>query len=374
MRQTIRAALKRGRRAGGGGVWRLACPGARRNPATARPGREDPAGHAQAQGAADLGALDPRAAGQQHRLRRRRRLAGLVPPPVDRAGPADRAVADQGRPCPAGQGSDDLQRSRHRSGPARRDPGEPARAAAGRSGRGDGGDPRRALRRRRTGRPLRHRSSGRRSGPRLGQPRRADRAAGGRSRRDLPDPADQAAGRAADPRSRPAPLHRPGEVPAVPPAPVARPGLDPAGRERGPGSGHVPRDLGVLLGAGVRRGDRRSRRLGDHRRVRGHRTRGPDRGAGQPARAHRDGRTLPARPTARGARSAVAGARRPGRARRRRRASDGRPATPGSGAPLRRCSRHRHHGVARRSPRCWSCGSAPACRGRSRAWTRTARS
>ena len=68
--------------------------------------------------------------------------------------------------------------------------------------------------------------------------------------------------------------------------------------------------------------------------------------AGQPARTDRVGRTLPARPAARGARSAAAGARRPGRAGCRRRAPDGRPATPGSGAPLRRCSRHRHHGAA----------------------------
>ena len=97
--------LQAGPRAGRGGLRRLARPG-RWPDRCRRPTGDaaDPAGHAQAQDHADLGAVDPRAAGQQHRLRRRGRLAGLVPPPVDRAGPADHPVADQGRPMRCASG------------------------------------------------------------------------------------------------------------------------------------------------------------------------------------------------------------------------------------------------------------------------------
>ena len=53
---------------------------------------------------------------------------------------------------------------------------------------------------------------------------------------------------------RPAPADRPGAVPAVPPAPAARAGLDRSRRESDdPEPGHVPRDLGVALAAGVLR-------------------------------------------------------------------------------------------------------------------------
>ena len=154
-----------------------------------RPTRGILRGTAQAQGAADLGALDPRAAGQQQRLRRR---ASPRPGWYHHLWTApDQPIArwlTKVAACPADQGLIDLQRARDRGGPARRDPG---RACA--AGRWPGWP-------RSTRRPgpcsatatrlavrLRHRPSGRRSGPRLGQPRRADGAAGGRPGRDLPD-------------------------------------------------------------------------------------------------------------------------------------------------------------------------------------------
>ena len=97
----------------------------------------------------DLGAVDPRPARLLAGLRRRGRLARLVPPPVHRAGPAGRALAGRGGRRAARRGPARLQRPRHRGGPAGRGAGHAARPAAGRAGRGHRGDPGGALRRRR---------------------------------------------------------------------------------------------------------------------------------------------------------------------------------------------------------------------------------
>ena len=67
------------------------------------------------------------------RLRRGHRLARLVPPPVHRARPAGRALADRGRRAAARRGPARLLGARHRGRPARRDPGRAARPAAGRA-------------------------------------------------------------------------------------------------------------------------------------------------------------------------------------------------------------------------------------------------
>ena len=140
MRQVLRAALKETDRDGRGGLRRLARPGAGRPAAAGLGRRRAAARHAEAQGGADLGAVDPLPAGGRVRLRRRGHLAGLVPPPVHRARPDGRPVADPGgrgaaRPRPAG-----LLGARHRGGPAGRGAGRAARPAAGRAGRGQRGD------------------------------------------------------------------------------------------------------------------------------------------------------------------------------------------------------------------------------------------
>ena len=171
-RTCARPSAPRSSAAGDGSPWSAAPGTPRRSPARCRRRRRRPdaARHAQAQGDADLGALDPRAAGQQHRLRRRHRLARLVRAPVDRAGPAGRALADQGRPGPARQ--DLMISSAHVIEAVRL--AETLASLRGRPLAGlaevTGGDPGRALRRRRPGRPVRHRPSRGRGGPRLGRP------------------------------------------------------------------------------------------------------------------------------------------------------------------------------------------------------------
>ena len=89
------------------------------------------------QGVADLGAVDPLPARQRVRLRRRRHVPGLVPPPV-RPPPTSRDPLAHRR-SPRVLRSRDLPvstRARDRGGPARRSPRRAARPAARRSGRG----------------------------------------------------------------------------------------------------------------------------------------------------------------------------------------------------------------------------------------------
>ena len=196
--------------------------------------RRGPAGDAQAQGDADLGAVDAPAA--RHRSGYG---AGITSPgwyhhlftAPDR--PIARWLTD-GRPLPARPRPAGVQRPRDRGGPAGRDARRPARPAAGRAGRGHRRDPGGAVRGRRAracaSSPTTS-SSARRSA-RVAR-RGADRAAGGGPGRTLPDAAAQAGGdgaRAHDLDLRRA--DRPAAVRAVPPAPAARDRLGHAGRQR----------------------------------------------------------------------------------------------------------------------------------------------
>ena len=332
---------------GGGGLRCLARPGAGRAAAPARPGREDPAGHAQAQGPADLGALDPRAAGQRAPATARasprpgwyHHLWTAPDQPIARwLTKVARALRDQG---PAG-----LQRARDRGGPAGRDAG---RACA--AGRWPGW-PRSPTRpgpcsATATNWPSRFVTDHLVVGQALGSvdARRADGAAGGRSGRDLPDACGSGASRCRGSHDldlrQP---HRPGQVPAVPPAPAARRWTGssrPRATVQGQGTfretwavaAGEPEFAVALVEAAVWGTTVESAATAEWPGSRQQR---------QPARADRVGRTLPARRTARGAGSAAAGPGRPGRARRRRRAPDGRAAAAGPGAALRRRPRHRH--------------------------------
>ena len=80
-----------------------------------------------------LGALDAPPAVPAQRIRRGHRLARLVRPPVRRAGPARRALDDQGRAAAAGRGPARVLGARHRGGTARRDARRDARAPAARA-------------------------------------------------------------------------------------------------------------------------------------------------------------------------------------------------------------------------------------------------
>ena len=134
---------------------------------------------------------------------------------------------------PADPGPAGVERARDRGGPAGRDPGQSAGPAAGRADRGHRRDPGGALRRRRDRRSASSPSElvvGQALGSR--RPRGADRAAGGRPDRDLPAPAAQARGRGPSCTTSTCASRSTSSGPAVPPAPAARPGLGPAGRER----------------------------------------------------------------------------------------------------------------------------------------------
>ena len=155
----------------------------------------------------------------------------------------------------------------------------------------------------------RHRPPGRRPGPRLGQRRRADRAAGGRPGRDLPDAADPATRRS--PRIHDLDLRRSidqAPVPAVPPAPAARAGLGHARpRATVQGQGTFRETWAVALASRSTPSRWSRRRCGAPRSS----PRPPNgSSAGSPSRhacrADRAGRTLPARRPARGARPAAA--------------------------------------------------------------------
>ena len=87
---------------------------------------------------------------------------------------------------------------------------------------------------------------------------------------------------------------------------------------------------------------RRGGGLGHHRRVRGDRPGGVGGRRAEPGRAGPHGRALPPRRAPGRPRAAAGGLRRPGRARRRRRAPDGGRARAGPGRALRRRPRHRH--------------------------------
>ena len=171
MRQTIRAALQAGPRADRGGLRRLARAGADLAAAAGQPPtRRSCAGCPRRKVDADLGAVDHERLASAERLRRRGRpRPGWYHHLFTAPDQTDRALADQGRPGAARAGPAGLQRARHRGGPAGRDPGQPARPAAGRADRGHRGDPGGAVRRRRAGGPLRHRAPGGRPGPGLGR-------------------------------------------------------------------------------------------------------------------------------------------------------------------------------------------------------------
>ena len=140
MRQKIRETLKRGRErvAVVCGAWHAPVLRWPLPPAASR--RPHVAGSASTQDHIDLGALDSSAACLGNRLRRRRRLAWLVPPPLDSSRSADCALACQSRAgltCPGPSG---VQRSRHRGCPARGNLGRLAWQTVGWSGGGHRGD------------------------------------------------------------------------------------------------------------------------------------------------------------------------------------------------------------------------------------------
>ena len=84
MRQTVRARPAAGPGAGRRGLRRLARAGAHLAAAAGQRRRRGAARWRQAEGDADLGAVDRAAAGQRKRVRGRDHLAGLVPPSLDR--------------------------------------------------------------------------------------------------------------------------------------------------------------------------------------------------------------------------------------------------------------------------------------------------
>ena len=121
-------------------------------------------------------------------------------------------------------------------------------------------------------------------------------------------------------RPRPAPRHRPGALAAVPPAAAARARVGGAGDQRRAGDRDVPGDLAAAVAARAGRRRGRGRRCGARP---SRRPRPPGSSRSWPARAWcelaRHRRALPARRPARGPRPTARRLRRPGGPRRRRR-------------------------------------------------------
>ena len=249
---------------GGRGLRRLARPGADPTTAPGHRRRQAAARASPTQGPHHLGAVDPFPARVRERIRRRHRLPGVVQPSVECARSADHPLADEGGRSAAYQGPAGVQRPRDRVGPAGRIAGQPAGSSTRGLDRGPRRHPGRALRRERADARLRHRRTGGRSGPRDGRPGRPDRAFGGRPDPAVPNPADQAGRGPSAARPRPPQADRPSALGVVPSAAPARTALDPSGRQRDPGTRHLPGDLAVPVATRVRGGSDRGRNLGDH--------------------------------------------------------------------------------------------------------------